>query len=162
MQTSIRKIILATDFSDVSKDAGYHALLLAHTYKAELKVLHVFDTSAWNVPSHYYLAPAGPGGFDGFIEGFEEARQRGKDTLIELAKSFDLEVETIFTEGDPGHEIVRVAEELNADLIVLGTHGYSGWKRFAIGSVAELVVRHAPCAVLTIRPKGESIEPIKV
>ena len=107
-------------------------------------------------------APAGPGGFDGFIEGFEEARQRGKDTLIELAKSFDLEVETIFTEGDPGHEIVRVAEELNADLIVLGTHGYSGWKRFAIGSVAELVVRHAPCGVLTIRPKGESIEPIKV
>ena len=162
MQTSIRKIILATDFSDISKDAGHHALLLAHTYKAELKALHVFDTSAWNVPSHYYLAPAGPGGFDGFIEGFEEARQRGKDTLIELAKSFDLEVETIFTEGDPGHEIVRVAEELNTDLIVLGTHGYSGWKRFAIGSVAELVVRHAPCAVLTIRPQGESIEPIKV
>jgi nucleotide-binding universal stress UspA family protein len=154
MQTSIRKIILATDFSDISKDAGYHALLLAHTYKAELKALHVFDTSAWNVPSHYYLAPAGPGGFDGFIEGFEEARQRGKDTLIELAKSFDLEVETIFTEGDPGHEIVRVAEELNADLVVLGTHGLTGLKRIAIGSVAEFVGRHAPCAVFTVRPKG--------
>ena len=153
MQASIKKIILATDFSDTSKDAGYHALLLAKTHKAELKALHVFDTGAWNIPSNYYLAPAGPGGFSGFVEGIEEARQRGKNTLIELAKSFDLEVETIFAEGDPGHEIVRVAEEINADLIVLGTHGYSGWKRFTIGSVAELVVRHAPCAVLTIKSK---------
>ncbi len=141
MEASIKKIILATDFSDISKDASSDALLLARTYQAELIVLHVFDPSAWNAPSSYYF--------------IEKTRQRGKDTLLELAKSFDLEVETIFTEGDPGHEIVRVAEELNADLIVLGTHGYSGWKRFTIGSVAELVVRHAPCAVLTIRPKGE-------
>lgn len=59
MQVSIKKIILATDFSDTSKDAGYHALLLVQTYKAELKALHVFDTSAWNVSSNYYLAPAG-------------------------------------------------------------------------------------------------------
>ncbi len=55
MQVSIKKIILATDFSDASNDAGCHALLLAHTYKAELKVLHVFDTGAWNVPLSYYL-----------------------------------------------------------------------------------------------------------
>ena len=154
VQTSIKKIILATDFSDTSKDAGHHALLLAQNYKAELKALHVFDTKVWTVPAQYYLEPAGPV-FTGAAKGFEEARQRGKDALKELAKSFALEVEAIFTAGDPGHEIVRVAEELNADLIVLGTHGYSGWKRFTIGSVAELVVRHAPCAVLTIRPKGE-------
>jgi len=70
-----------------------------------------------------------------------------------------VKADTIFAEGDPGHEIVRIAEELNADLIVLGTHGYTGWKRFTLGSVAELVVRHAPCAVLTIRPKEKQIEP---
>ncbi len=149
MEASIKKIILATDFSDTAKDASSHALLLAKNYKAELKALHVFDISAWNIPSHDYLAT------DAVVEGLEEAIQRGKNALKELAESFDLEVETIFTEGDPGHEIVRVAEELNADLIVLGTHGYSGWKRFTIGSVAEFVVRHAPCAVLTIRPKGK-------
>jgi nucleotide-binding universal stress UspA family protein len=109
----------------------------------------VFDINAWSIPSHDYLVT------DETVKGLEEAIQRGKNALKELAESFDLEVETIFTEGDPGHEIVRVAEELNADLIVLGTHGYTGWKRFTIGSVAELVVRHAPCAVLTIRPKGK-------
>ncbi len=129
---------------------------MAQTFKAELKALHVFDISAWNVPTRYYLdlEPAEPE-FDAVVEGFEEIRQRGKDSLKKLAESFDLEVETIFTEGDPGHEIVRVAEELNADLIILGTHGHSGWKRFTIGGVAEFVGRHAPCAVLTIKPKGK-------
>jgi nucleotide-binding universal stress UspA family protein len=139
MRACIKKIILATDFSDISKDASSHALLLAHTYNAELKILHAFDTSARNVPSSYYF--------------IEETRQRGKDALTELAKSFDLEVETIFTEGDPSHEIVCIAEELNADLIVLGTHGYSGWERLTLGSVAEFVVKYAPCPVFTVRPK---------
>jgi nucleotide-binding universal stress UspA family protein len=149
MEASIKKIILATDFSDISKDASSHALLLARTYKAELKAVHVFDPSAWNLPSHYYLAS------DGVDVDMEKAKELGKDNLKKLAKSFDLDVETIFTEGDPGHEIVRVAEEFNADLIVLGTHGYSGWKRFTIGSVAEFVVKYAPCAVLTIKPEGK-------
>jgi len=141
VQALFKKIILATDFSDTSKDAGYHALVLAQTYKAELKAMHVFDINAWNIPSSYYF--------------IEKTRQQGKDSLKELAESFDLKVETIFTEGDPGHEIVRVAEELNADLIILGTHGHSGWKRFTIGGVAEFVGRHAPCAVLTIKPEGK-------
>jgi len=154
MQASIKKIILATDFSDTSKEANYYALLLAHAFKAELKALHVFDTSAWNVPFHDYSSLEELG-INRVVEGFEETRQRGKNALKELAESFDLEVETIFTEGKPGHEIVRVAEELKADLIVLGTHGHRGWKRFTLGSVAEFVGRHAPCAVFTIRPKGK-------
>jgi len=149
VRSSIKKIILATDFSDASREAAYHALLLAQTYKAELKALHVFDISAWNIPAQYYLKP----GFEGFVDSIEETRKRGKDALKELAKSFGIKVETTFTEGDPGHEIIRVAEELNADLIVLGSHGYTGWKRFTLGSVAEFVVRHAPCPVFTVRPK---------
>ncbi len=125
MQASIKKIILATDFSDTSKEASYYALLLAHAFKAELKALHVFDTSAWNVPFHDYSSLEELG-INRVVEGFEETRQRGKNALKELAESFDLEVETIFTEGKPGHEIVRVA---------------------------EFVGRHAPCAVFTIRPR---------
>ena len=151
MPAPIKKIILGTDFSDTSKDASYHAVLLAQAYKAELKALHAFDPSAWNIPSPYYLTSDKS---EGIFESLEdETRQRGKEALKKLGESFDLEVETIFTEGNPGHEIIRVAEELNADLIVLGTHGYTGWKRFALGSVAEFVVKHAHCAVFIIRPK---------
>ena len=149
MPSPIKKIILATDFSDTSKDASYHALLLAQTFRAELKALHVFDPSSWNLPSHYYLSEE----TNGPIERVEETRQRGKEALKKLGESFNLEIETIFTEGDPGHEIIRVAEELSADLIVLGTHGYTGLKKFTMGSVAELVIKHAPCAVFVIRSK---------
>jgi nucleotide-binding universal stress UspA family protein len=152
MQEPIKKIILATDFSSVSKDASNRALFLARAYKAELMVLHVLDVNAWSFPSYYFFTVEG---FDRLAESQEQVRQQGKDALKKLADSLDLDVETIFTEGDPGHEIVRVAEERKADLIVLGTHGFSGWKRFTIGSVAEFVGRHAPCAVFTIRSKGK-------
>ena len=147
MQVPIKKIILATDFSDSAKDASLYALWLAKTLGAELIPLHVFDTAVWNVPSHYYLKP----GFDGVVEGIEDSKQLGKDTLRKLKEEFDIKVDTVFTEGRAGEETVRIATEVNADLIVLGTHGYSGWKRFTIGSVAEYVVRHAPCAVLTTK-----------
>ncbi len=151
MRAHFKKIILATDFSDTSNEASYYALQLAHALNAELIALHVFDTNAWNLPAQYYQKP----GFEKVVAGIEETRRRGKDALKELTVSFDLEVEAIFTEGDPGHEIVRVAKERNADLIVLGTHGYTGWKRFTIGSVVEFVIKHAHCAVFAIRPKGK-------
>ncbi len=152
MEASIKKIILATDFSDTSKEAGYHALLLAQTYQAELKALHVFDISARNIPAQYYLTAR----FEAlFVDSIEETRKRGKDALTGLAKSFGIKIKTIFTEGKPGHEIVRVAEELNADLIVLWTNRYTVLNRFTIGSFADFVVRQAPCAVLTIKPKGK-------
>jgi nucleotide-binding universal stress UspA family protein len=153
MQSSIEKIILATDFSETSEEAGYHAMLLAQTYNAELKALHVFEPRPLGIPYHKLKQDSQ------IDEDPEKTRQRGKTMLKELADSFHVKADTIFAEGDPGHEIVRVAEELNADLIVLGTHGYTGWKRLTLGSVAELVVRHAPCAVLTIRPKENHIEP---
>jgi universal stress protein A len=152
MEASIKRIILATDFSDISKDAGNQALFLADAYKAELIVLHVLDTNGWEFPSYYFFSTKG---FDRLVESQAQVRQQRKDALNKLAGSFDIKVETIFKEGDPGQEIIRVAEEEDADLIVLGTHGYRGWKRFTLGSVAELVGRHAPCTVLTVRPKGK-------
>ena len=149
MQVLFKKIILATDFSGTSEEAGFHAMLLAQTYKAKLIALHVFEPRPLGIPYHKLRK-------DGQIdEDPEKTRQRGKTMLKKLADSFHVKTDTIFTEGGPGHEIVRVAEELNADLIVLGTHGYSGWKHFALGSVAEFVGRNAPCAVLTVRTKGK-------
>jgi len=149
MQVLFKKIILATDFSGTSEEAGFHAMSLAQTYNAELKALHVFEPRPLGIPYHKLKKD------DQVDEDPEKTRQRGKTMLKKLADSFHVKTDTIFTEGSPSLEIVRIAEELNADLIVLGTHGYKGWNRFTIGSVAEFVGRRAPCAVLTIRPKGK-------
>ena len=151
MQVPFKKIILVTDFTDASIDASYHAMLLAQTYKAELKALYVFKPRALGISEENYLPP------EHFIsnEDPKKTRQRGKDILKELAESFDMNVETIFTEGRAGQEIVRITSELNADLIVLGAQGYTytGWNRYVPvpGSVAEYVVKNASCAVFSIR-----------
>lgn len=145
MEPLIRKIILATDFSEASRDASYHALLLAQTYSADLKALHVFNPRS--IGTVYKKAKK-----EEQEEDLEKTRQRGKDMLNKLADSFHVKADTIFAEGHPGPEIIRIATELEADLLVVGTHGYTGWNRLALGSVAEYVVRHSPCAVLTIKP----------
>ncbi len=156
MQALFKKIILATDFTDASKDASYHAMLLAQTYKAELKALYVFKPRALGISDENYLPP------ERFIsnEDPKKTRQRGEDALKELAESFDLEVETIFVEGHAGHEIILVTRELNTDLIIIGANSYDGWNRHVavIGTVAEYVVKYAPCPVFIIRPKERQIE----
>lgn len=148
-QTPIKKIILLTDFTDASTDASYHALLLAKTYKAELKALHVFNPKPLGISDENYQ-PA-----EHFIskEDPRKTRQRGKDTLDELAESFHTKVETIFSEGFPGQETIRITLQLDTNLIVLGTQSYAGWNKFigVPGSVAEYVIRYAPCAVFSIR-----------
>lgn len=149
MDPLIRKIILATDFSEASQDAVRYAVWMAQSLKGELKLLHVFEPSGWEVPSPYYYTP----GFEEWVDAsLEKTRQKGKESLDELAKSLDMQVETIFVEGRTGKVIVRTAAEHNADLLILGTHGYTGWNHLTLGSIAEYVVRHASCPVLTVKP----------
>lgn len=152
MDTKVSKILLSTDFSETSKDAMDYAAWLAETLGAEIKILHVFDPSIYNIPSPYYFMP----GFDQWYnENIDEIRVQGEKTLDELKASFTGKVETCFVEGQPGKEIVHEAEEWEADLIVMGTHGYTGWSRFTLGSVAEYVLRHSQCPVLTIKQQKQ-------
>ncbi|SCX96385.1 Nucleotide-binding universal stress protein, UspA family [Nitrosospira sp. Nl5] len=153
MDPLIRKIILATDFSEASQDAVRYAVWMAQSLKVELKLLHVFEPSGWMVPSPYYYTP----GFEEWVDAsLEKTRQRGKESLDELAESLGMQVETIFVEGRTGKVIVSVAAEHNADLLILGTHGYTGWNHLTLGSIAEYVVRHASCPVLTVKPRQPS------
>ncbi len=150
MQPLIRKIILATDFSEASQNAVRYAVWMAKSLQAELKLLHVFEPSGWVVPSPYYFTP----GFEQWVDAsLEKTRQKGKESLEELAESLDMQVETIFAEGGTGKEIVRIATEHRVDLLILGTHGYTGWNHLTIGSIAEFVVRHAACPVLTVKSR---------
>lgn len=116
----------------------------------------MFEPSGWTVPSPYYFTP----GFEQWVDAsIEKTRQNGKEALEGLAESLDMQVETIFAEGPTGKEIVIVAAEHHADLLILGTHGYTGWNHLTIGSIAEYVVRHAPCPVLTVKPRDRNEKP---
>ena len=151
MSSLIQKIILATDFSESSEEASYHAVLLAQTFNAELQALHVFTPRP--IGTNYASVQKEKQANEDFVL----TRERGEKMLNKLANSFHVEANTIFAEGHAGPEIIRIAAEQNADLIVVGTHGYTGWNRLALGSVSEYIVRHSPCAVLTIKPTEHEI-----
>ncbi len=142
------KILCPVDFSEPSYEALQAADELARHFAAELSILHVVSL----VPT---LSPsiASPRAFDvaKYQEELEDSSKQALKDLIKDKISKELAVRPLLLVGDAATEIVRVAEEENADLIMIATHGRSGWRRVIFGSVAEKVVRFAPCPVLTIR-----------
>ncbi len=145
----IKTILCPVDFSDTSSRAQQTATTLAKKFDASLHLLHVCQL------------PSSPMDTDGMVpmENFEtEYLERFGQQLDELKAavlSENIDTHSHLTTGIPYHEIVQLAENLNADLIVLGTHGRSGLAHLLIGSVAERVVRASKTPVLTI-PLTES------
>lgn len=147
-QAHIKNILLATDFSEFSEKAKAHAVWLATELDAKLHVVHVFDTNAIQIPAPYYFLVGVEKWLD---ENIAIARKRCGEMLKELSDELGDRCATHLVEGKPGHEIVGLSESLSADLIVMGTHGYTGLDRMIMGSVAEYIMRHATCPVMTIR-----------
>jgi len=140
------RILLPTDFSECSQRARSYACELAKRFSAEIHLLHV--VAPISVPG--YMGPVP----QEWLHPDEDARrelEEWNDPDFEHAKSVVRSVAT----GTPFVEIVRYARDQNADLIVMGTHGRSGLSHALLGSVAEKVVRKAPCPVLTVRPEGQ-------
>jgi nucleotide-binding universal stress UspA family protein len=147
---TIRRILCPIDLSDFSRPALAHAAALARCYEAEVVVLHVFAA---------LMPPATLGTYPAWMLHVPEAR----DTIAQELHSMLEPYTTIgapfrlhTAEGDSAGEIVRHAGELQADLIVMGTHGRGGFDRFTLGSVTEKVLRKAPCPVLTLPPGAAS------
>jgi nucleotide-binding universal stress UspA family protein len=129
-----------TDFSYYSGSALEFACALARDYKARLVLLHVGARPT--VVFGEGVVPPAPELFE------QEARQRLEQLAVpETGNRIDRRLE----QGDPAAEILRVAGEECAELIVMGTHGRSGLSRLLLGSVAESVVRDACCPVLVVR-----------
>ena len=88
------------------------------------------------------------------IEELKANAEENLRALVQAARESGIKRATsISRSGMPAHEIVEAAKESDVDLIVIATHGYTGWKHFCIGSTAERVVRAAPCSVLVVREK---------
>lgn len=133
---SIYTVLHPTDFSERFGNAFQLACALTRDYGARLVVLHV-------------VAPLPPLAYGDVVPppDPESLLREAKDRLE--VRGADVRAERRLEEGDPVGEILRVAREIGASLIVLGTHGRTGLSRLLMGSVAEQVVRNAPCPVLT-------------
>jgi nucleotide-binding universal stress UspA family protein len=147
--TQVRRILCATDYSKTSAKAFATALTLAKANRATLTVLHVF-TPYMPVVSEDYISGATLEQIDADAR---RSSQRQLTRLTEKAKHTGVRAVGMMAEGEPARQIVRAARSKRADLIVVGTHGRTGFNRFLVGSVAQRVVVTAPCPVVTVRGK---------
>jgi len=145
---ALKRILVPVDFSPLSKKALQYAIKLAREFNAAVNLFHVVE-------------PEIPPAFDGFMIApppISQCATNGYanrlDSLAGSARTAGVsQVRSTVRTGLAAFEIVEAAKELDVDLIVIATHGYTGWKHFAIGSTAERVVRAAPCPVLVVRDK---------
>ncbi len=145
----IRRILCPIDFSDYSRRALDNAIAIARWYKSTVTVLHVFSTAP--------VAAVGPGPvvLEPILLSPVDRQQLLADTkaFVESESAPGLTINAIVREGDIAGEILEQATIMKADLLVIGTHGRSGFERLLLGSVAERVLRKASCPVVTV-PRG--------
>ena len=146
----LSRILLPTDFSPYSAEATKYACAFAEKFDAELHLLHVLETHLSTTPE-FAMGLALPTQVKESRDVCEGALATVLDTAWAQARRTKI-VRTV-VEGVPFVEIVRYGKDRNIDLIVLSTHGRSALAHVLVGSVAERVVRKAPCPVLTIRPE---------
>lgn len=143
-----KKILCPTDFSEPSYEALKVANELALHFSSEILVVHVVAPVPL-VPA----APTVPVAFN-VVEYQQEMERSSRKLLEDLVKKRipeRMSARTMVVTGEPASQIVKIADEEKVDLIVIATHGQTGWRRFVFGSVTEKVVRLASPPVLTIR-----------
>ena len=142
---SIQRILCPTDFSLFSVRALRHAATLARLFRAELTVLHVIPTfPPYGAESPYYSMPVWTG---------PELRREAEEEMgrfVQSARELGVSLETKIGEGRPAQEIQALATALPADLVVMGTHGQSGFERLLLGSVTERLLHRLSCPVMTV------------
>lgn len=144
----IRTVLCPTDFSAGAESALRHALFFARTFGAKLCLVHVDDAASMEVP-----------GASGLEEDRRDRMHGELDALAARHADEGVEIEVELLHGDPADAIVAHAAVVDADLIVLGTHGRTGLARVLLGSVAERVVRHSPTPVVTVRSAHHDTPP---
>ena len=142
-----KKILIATDGSEHTKNAVDYGIDLAKNSGAKLYAIYVVDTAAFaSIP------------MDAAWESmYELLRQEGDEAtkyVADKAELENLEIERLTIEGHPADEIIKFADKNGISIIVMGTLGKSGLDRFLLGSVAEKVVRNSKIPVLVVRGKG--------
>ncbi|WP_437632271.1 universal stress protein [Sorangium sp. So ce854] len=149
----MKTLLLAHDFDETSELALDTAIELARKLSAKIVVAHVYSVPVYSFPEGSSLIPSAED-----AARLAEAAQRSLDQVLERRRSTqDVEISGVLRAGVPDEEICRLAEEIGADMIAIGTHARGAVARALIGSVAQRVVRAAKVPVLTVRaPQRES------
>jgi nucleotide-binding universal stress UspA family protein len=151
---TMRRILCPVDFSDSSRQALDYAVGIARWYDAGITALHVIP------PITSMLPVSGEGLYPPLVFGPEELQQF-RSELESFARASGVEaLDTEVVQGSVPGEIVRFATELPADLLVMGTHGRSGFERLMLGSVTEKLLRKSPCPLLTVPPGSPAVAPV--
>ncbi len=145
----VNSVLVATDFSESAQPAVDAAIMIAERFDAQLHVVHAFQTPVPIVSPYEVVVP------EGFLEQARGATAANLRAVVEKISSQGLDAISHLTEVPAAPAIVRLAETLDVDLIVVGTRGNTGLKHVLLGSVAERTIRLAPCSVLAVKPKGE-------
>jgi universal stress protein A len=151
----LHRILVPTDFSKHSLNALKYAAALADKFQAEIYLLHVVQDLALFLPDAISGTPP-------YLPPTDQMLTAVRDSLDKLAREelSKLTVHCLAREGAPFFEIIACAKENDVDLIIMGTHGRGLLAHMLMGSVAEKVVRKAPCPVLTVRhPEHEFVHP---
>jgi nucleotide-binding universal stress UspA family protein len=147
---AIKTILLPTDGSECSAKAMAYALSFAKQYGGRIVALHVID-QRWEEQTRVAFAEVGQDLTQKIRNGYAEEARRILQEVADAGGRAGVPVEPRVVTGIPFNDIVRIGKELPADLIIMGTHGRTGVTHLLMGSVAEKVVRRAPCPVLTVR-----------
>jgi nucleotide-binding universal stress UspA family protein len=136
-------MVVGTDFSETADLALDYAIALARSFNAEIVVVHAYEMPAYSFPDGAVMA-------GDLLQRLEAASEEALVATLRARQQSGVKLRTVLRMGAPWKEIASVAEAENADMIVVGTHGRRGVARVLLGSVAERVVRTAPCPVLTV------------
>ena len=150
----IDRIVVPSDFSESANVAIDHAVDLAKKFDAEITLIHVLETGA-------YQGIFSPSKKTEYSE-LEEAQTKLQEDAHKLESESGISIAQEVVRGRIHEEIVRISDENNADLIVMGTHGSSGWEEFFVGSNAFKVVTQTACPILTIQEQAKNPECLNI
>jgi nucleotide-binding universal stress UspA family protein len=148
----IKKILIPTDFSETANLALEHAVKMASLVDAQITLVHVVSTFAFRVNLPELEVDEAAGKKLSTVVGAKLA-----SIAEEIGASHGVKVTTMVTSGRIREEVVRIADEIDADIIILGTHGVSGLREFFMGSNAFRIVSEAACPVLSVQQSGKSV-----
>jgi len=154
---SIKSILYPTDFSEHSQAALFLALDLTQHYGAELHCLHAVDVEHGFLMKGSYVSPVRTEPIDN-QRLCDAAHRQMREFLNQHCAGVSDSLRQVVVLGKPFERIIRHARQEEIDLIVIGTHGHSALASMLLGSVAEKVIRKAPCAVLSVRHREHKFE----